>query len=109
MDDDYRPVFRLDLSGPVMSGTIQKLCCTLGLAAINCVATARAADFMFRANVDGQILEGQPLHWSATQMLLLGRDGRLYEFNPKVGSRRGEDGGPLRFLLAVRNEDVARA
>ncbi len=45
---------------------------------------ACAADFMFRANVDGQILEGKPLHWSDTQMLLLGRDGRLYEFNPKL-------------------------
>jgi Protein of unknown function (DUF1570) len=66
-----------------MSGTIQKLCCVLGLAIVNCAMTARAADFMFRANVDGQILEGQPLHWSATQMLLLGRDGQLYEFNPK--------------------------
>ena len=45
---------------------------------------AENADFMFRANVDGQILEGKPLHWSAAQMLLLGRDGRLYEFNPKL-------------------------
>ncbi|MEX0642291.1 MAG: hypothetical protein WD468_06295 [Pirellulales bacterium] len=48
-----------------------------------CATPADAAEFMFRATVDGQILEGKPLHWSATQMLLLGRDGRLYEFNPK--------------------------
>jgi hypothetical protein len=43
-----------------------------------------AAEFMFRARVDGKMLEGKPLHWSAQQMLLLGRDGRLYEFNPKL-------------------------
>jgi hypothetical protein len=39
---------------------------------------------MFRARVDGRMLEGKPLHWSAEQMLLLGRDGRLYDFNPKL-------------------------
>jgi hypothetical protein len=47
-------------------------------------AVARGSDFMFRARVDGKMLEGQPLSWSDTQMLLLGRDGRLYEFNPKT-------------------------
>ncbi len=39
---------------------------------------------MFRARVDGQMLEGRPLSWSADQMLLLGRDGQLYDFNPKL-------------------------
>jgi hypothetical protein len=39
---------------------------------------------MFRARVDGRMLEGKPLHWSARQILLLGRDGQLYEFNPKL-------------------------
>ncbi|MEX2172266.1 MAG: DUF1570 domain-containing protein [Pirellulales bacterium] len=45
--------------------------------------TTYAAEFMFRARVDGRMLEGQPLAWSDTQMLLLGRDGALHEFNPK--------------------------
>jgi len=45
--------------------------------------TALAAEFMFRARVDGQMLEGKPLSWSTEQMLLLGRDGRLYDFNPR--------------------------
>ncbi|MEX0642591.1 MAG: DUF1570 domain-containing protein [Pirellulales bacterium] len=45
--------------------------------------TVGAADFMFRARVDGKMLEGKPLSWSADQMLLLGRDGQLYRFNPK--------------------------
>src|SRR5688572_18337070 len=48
-----------------------------------CCPTASAAEFMFRARVDGQMLEGKPLSWSAEQMLLLGRDGRLHDFNPK--------------------------
>lgn len=45
---------------------------------------AFGAEFMFRARVDGRMLEGKPLTWSAEQMLLLGRDGQLYEFNPKL-------------------------
>jgi hypothetical protein len=44
----------------------------------------RSTEFMFRARVDGRMLEGKPLSWTAEQMLLLGRDGRLYEFNPKT-------------------------
>lgn len=69
---------------PRMTGTLQKLCCAITLAAIPAAATAHSADFMFRANVDGRILEGQPLHWNANEMWLLGRDGQLYDFNPKT-------------------------
>jgi hypothetical protein len=42
------------------------------------------AEFMFRAKVDGKTFEGQPLHWSSDQMLLLGRDGWLHDFDPKL-------------------------
>jgi hypothetical protein len=45
---------------------------------------APAAEFMFRARVEGKMVEGKPLSWSAEQVLLLGRDGRLHEFNPKL-------------------------
>jgi hypothetical protein len=45
---------------------------------------ASAAEFMFRARVDGRMIEGKPLNWTDQQMLLLGRDGRLYDFNPKA-------------------------
>jgi hypothetical protein len=48
------------------------------------ISEASGADFMFRARVDGQMLEGKPLYWKADQILLLGRDGRLYDFNPKL-------------------------
>jgi hypothetical protein len=47
-----------------------------------CAAPAGGAEFMFRARVDGRMLEGKPLSWTSGQMLLLGRDGRLHEFNP---------------------------
>ena len=43
---------------------------------------ARAADFMFRATVDGQTIEGKPLAWSDDLIHLLGRDGQLHEFDP---------------------------
>lgn len=44
---------------------------------------ATGVEFMFRAEINGEQIEGQPLNWTAAEMLLLGRDGRLYEFNPK--------------------------
>lgn len=47
-------------------------------------APVAAAEFMFRARVDGRMVEGKPLAWSDEQMLLLGRDGQLYDFNPKL-------------------------
>src|SRR4051812_47639733 len=55
----------------------------VGLIAPLC-SHARGAEFMFRANIDGKTIEGKPLTWSSQQMLLLGRDGKLYDFNPKL-------------------------
>jgi hypothetical protein len=43
---------------------------------------AAAADFMFRANVDGESIEGRPVAWTDDIMHLLGRDGRLHTFHP---------------------------
>jgi hypothetical protein len=51
---------------------------------------------MFRARVNGQMLEGKPLSWSANQMLLLGRDGRLHDFNPKL-AKEGKKTSPRFF------------
>lgn len=42
------------------------------------------AEFMFQATVDGEPLEGKPLAWNDRNMLLLGRDGRLHEFDPRL-------------------------
>jgi hypothetical protein len=55
-----------------------------------------AAEFMFRARVNGQMVEGKPLTWSSEQMLLLGRDGRLHEFNPKL-AKDGKKTSPRFF------------
>lgn len=54
------------------------------LPALCFVATAAGAEnFMFRAEVDGQTLEGMPLAWDSTQMAILGRDGQIHWFNHK--------------------------
>jgi hypothetical protein len=46
-------------------------------------APASAADFMFRATVDGESIEGRPLAWTDHTMHLLGRDGRRHTFDPQ--------------------------
>lgn len=42
-----------------------------------------SADFMFQADFAGQLLEGQALKWSDTQMLFLARDGSLHHVDPR--------------------------
>lgn len=64
-----------------------------------------AAEFMFRALVDGKALEGKPLMWSSEQMLLLGRDGKLYEFNPKL-AKEAKKTSPS--FLAYSAEDMKK-
>jgi len=44
------------------------------------------APFMMRATVAGRLVEGQPLAWNDRQMLLLGRDGVLHEFDPAAAA-----------------------
>lgn len=46
------------------------------------VAVAEPAPFMMRAVVNDRTIEGQPLAWASEQILLLGRDGALYDFKP---------------------------
>lgn len=53
--------------------------CLLPLAATD----AGAANFMFEADFAGRRLEGQPLFWTDSQMLLLGRDGALHHVDPR--------------------------
>ena len=43
---------------------------------------AEPAPFMMRARVNDRLIEGQPLAWGANQILLLGRDGALYDLDP---------------------------
>lgn len=59
-------------------------CCSLPSALAPCEAWA--ADFMFAATVDGRRIEGRPLDWTAGLMTLMGRDGQLYEFDPRTAT-----------------------
>jgi len=56
----------------------------LALATASAGVHAEPAPFMMRATIGGRELEGQPLTWTKSQMVLLGRDGMLYEFPPEA-------------------------
>ena len=42
--------------------------------------------FMVELNLDGRKVEGAPLSWDADEVHLLGRDGRLWSFEPDEAS-----------------------
>src|SRR5262245_60481097 len=52
------------------------------LAALSGRVSAEPAPFMMQATLAGRQVEGQPLAWDQKHMLLLGRDGSLYDFDP---------------------------
>ncbi len=54
-----------------------------GLFLSRAVSGEGPANFMMATDVDGKKLEGQPLRWDKSQMLMLGRDGELYDFAPR--------------------------
>ena len=60
------------------------------------VTAGGPANFMMAAQVKGRHLEGQPLAWTDRQMLLLGRDGALYEFDPRQAEKSRKTGGGYR-------------
>src|SRR3990170_5884112 len=63
---------------------VHRLFALIAIVAVSFTANlAPAVDFMFRATVDGETFEGKPLAWTDYEMHLLGRDGRLHDFNPK--------------------------
>ncbi len=61
---------------------------------------------MMRAVVSGRLLEGQPLVWNSQQMMLLGRDGALHEFDPADAKDARKLGGG--FVGYSSEEMVAR-
>ena len=54
---------------------------------------AEPARFMMRADVDGRTVEGQPLVWSKAQIILMGRDGALYDLDP-AAARNAQKSAP---------------
>lgn len=45
--------------------------------------SAPVADFMFEADYNGQLIEGRPVYWNDSQVVVLGRDGILHHLDPK--------------------------
>ena len=43
----------------------------------------QAADLAVQLDIDGRRVVGTPLSWSKDQVLLLARDGRLWDFAPQ--------------------------
>ena len=70
------------------------------------LANAEPAPFMMRARVADRLIEGQPLVWNSQQMLLMGRDGALHEFDP-ADAKDAKKLGPS-FVPYSSAEMVAR-
>jgi hypothetical protein len=45
-------------------------------------AAGTPSQFMLELTLDGRSIEGTPLHWTPREVSLLGRDGRLWQFDP---------------------------
>jgi len=67
------------------------------------------APFMMQATVGGRVLEGQPLAWTDRQMLLLGRDGALYEFAPAEAADAKKTGAGFTAYSAAEIQSRLRA
>ena len=59
-----------------------RLCFALASGAICTPAVAKPPRFMIEANVKGQFVEGGPLAWSEKKVILLARDGQVWDFSP---------------------------
>jgi hypothetical protein len=60
------------------------LLCSFGLPAV--AAAALPSQLMLELTLHGHKIEGTPVRWSSAQVLLLGRDGRLWHFSPDEAS-----------------------
>jgi hypothetical protein len=59
----------------------------LFLLALAPASAGSAAEFMFRALVGDREIEGQPLYWNSSQMVVLARDGQLEQFDPRAATQ----------------------
>lgn len=67
---------------------------------------AGPANFMIRAQVKGNVIEGRPLSWSDQSMLLLARDGVLHQFDPSEAKNAKKTS--TTFVAYSSNEIQAR-
>jgi hypothetical protein len=63
---------------------------------------------MMLTHIGGEQLEGQPLAWDDSQMLLLGRDGQLYEFAPKAAEKSKKTASTFRGYSVLEMRDRLR-
>ena len=63
-----------------------RVCVVIGTFAVIsswAVASSVPLEGMIEVTVDGRTFEGRPLVWSQREVFLLGRDGRIWSFDPK--------------------------
>ncbi len=65
-----------------MNAHILRVAAAAFLCAVAAPAAGEPAPFMMQTRLGDRVVEGQPLVWSKSQVLLLGRDGALYDFDP---------------------------
>ncbi len=79
------------------------VCCLAGQA-----KAQGPAPFMMLTHVGGESLEGQPLAWNDEQMVLMGRDGQLYEFPPKSAQKSKKTASQFRGYSIMEMRDRLR-
>jgi hypothetical protein len=72
------------------------------------VAAQTPAPFMMLTHVGGEALEGQPLTWTDNHMVLMGRDGQVYEFAPKHAQKSKKTGSQFRGYSIMEMRDRLR-
>lgn len=81
----------------------------LAMCCLSVVVRAEGpAPFMMLTHIGGEQLEGQPLTWNDDQMLLLGRDGQLYEFPPKAAQKSKKTASTFRGYSILEMRDRLR-
>ena len=71
-------------------------------------SAAEASKFMMQATIDGVRVEGSPLFWSQKQVLLLARDGYLWDFKPTDAKDFRKTGFQFRSYSITEMQDRLR-
>lgn len=70
---------------------------------------AAAADVAVQLEIQGQKVIGKPLSWSDSQVLLLGRDGRLWDFAPSQARNFRKTGSTFHAHSAAEMRGLVQA
>ena len=80
----------------------------LAILSVPASVVAEPAKFMMQATVGGVSLEGSPLFWSQQQVLLLARDGYLWDFKPGEAKEFRKTGFQFRSYSITEMQDRLR-